>query len=142
MSACRGLLRVGPAETNGLLVRASTAVLIPDPRDILHVMGTISRHRATLFPGVPTMYVAINNHPQVKEFDLSSIRACVSGAAPLPREVQKSFQTLTGGLLVEGCGLTEASPITHANPVSTQNKIGTIGLPWPDSDARIMDLDT
>jgi long-chain acyl-CoA synthetase len=127
---------------NGLFVRATTAVLIPDPRDVLHVMGAISRHRATLFPGVPTMYIAINNHPQVKEFDLSSIRACVSGAAPLPRDVQETFQTITGGLLVEGYGLTEASPITHANPVYAQNKIGTIGLPWPVTDAKIVDAET
>jgi long-chain acyl-CoA synthetase len=127
---------------NGALVQATTAVLIPDPRDLLHVMGAIGRHRATLFPGVPTMYVAINNHPQVKEFDLSSIRGCVSGAAPLPREVQETFQAISGGLLVEGYGLTEASPITHANPVYAQNKIGTIGLPWPDTDARIVDVDT
>ena len=127
---------------NAALVRALTTVLIPDPRDILHVMGAIKKHRANLFPGVPTMYVAINNHPHVREFDLGSIRACVSGAAPLPREVQETFQTITGGRLVEGYGLTEASPITHANPSYGQNKIGTIGLPWPDTGAKIVDTET
>jgi long-chain acyl-CoA synthetase len=125
-----------------MMVRALTAVLIPDPRDVLHVMGSISRHQATLFPGVPTMYVAINNHPRVKEFDLGSIRACVSGAAPLPREVQETFQAVTGGLLVEGFGLTESSPVTHSNPVYTKSKIGTVGLPWPDTNAAIVDADT
>jgi len=121
---------------------AGTVVLIPDPRDVLHVMGSISKHRATFYPGVPTMYVAINNHPQVKEFDLSSIRVCLSGAAPLPREVQETFQAVTGGRLVEAYGLTETSPGTHVNPPYGQSKIGTIGLPWPDTDARIVDVDT
>ena len=117
-------------------------ILIPDPRDVLHIMGAISKHRATFYPGVPTMYVAINNHPKVSEFDLDSITVCLSGAAPLPREVQERFQNLTGARLVEAYGLTETSPATHVNPVYGQNKIGYIGLPWPDTDARIVDLDT
>ena len=90
---------------------------------------------------MPTIYVPINNHPQVKEFDLSSIRVCLSGAAPLPREVQERFQALTGCTLVEAYGLTETSPATHVNPIG-RNKIGTIGMPWPDTDARIVDVDT
>ena len=81
---------------NMCIAGALTMVLIPDPRDVLHVMGSISKHQATFYPAVPTMYVAINNHPQVKEFDLSSIRVCLSGAAPLPGEVQEKFQDLTG----------------------------------------------
>ncbi len=120
---------------------AITMVLIPDPRDVLHIMGSISKHRATFYPGVPTMYVAINSHPQVKEFDLSSIICCLSGAAPLPGKVQEQFQALTGCKLVEAYGLTETSPATHVNPLD-RNKIGSIGLPWPDTDARIVDLDT
>jgi long-chain acyl-CoA synthetase len=103
-------------------------------------MGSISKHRGTFYPGVPTMYVAINNHPQVKEFDLSSVRACLSGAAPLPGEVQEKFQNLTGSKLVEAYGLTETSPATHVNPLD-RNKIGFIGVPWPDTDARIVDAD-
>jgi len=120
---------------------ALTMVLIPDPRDILHIMGSISKHKSTFYPAVPTMYVAINNHPQVKEFDLSSIRACLSGAAPLPGEVQTRFQDLTGCTLVEAYGLTETSPATHVNPLG-RNKIGFIGTPWPDTDARVVDVDT
>jgi long-chain acyl-CoA synthetase len=120
---------------------ALTMVLIPDPRDVLHIMGSISRHQATFYPGVPTMYVALNNHPQVREFDLSSIRVCLSGAAPLPAEVQERFQDLTGCKLVEAYGLTETSPATHVNPIN-RNKIGFIGTPWPDTDARIVDVDT
>ena len=121
---------------------ALTMILIPDPRDVLHIMGAISKHHATFYPGVPTMYVAINNHPKVQEFDLDSITVCLSGAAPLPGEVQERFQDLTGARLVEAYGLTETSPATHVNPVYGPNKIGFIGLPWPDTDARIVDLDT
>jgi long-chain acyl-CoA synthetase len=105
-------------------------------------MGSIGKHKATFYPGVPTMYVAINTHPQVKAFDLRSVIACQSGAAPLPGEVQEQFQALTGAKLMEGYGLTEASPVTHSNPVHGQNKIGSIGLPWPDTDAKIVDVDT
>jgi len=120
---------------------ALTMVLIPDPRDILHIMGSISKHRATFYPAVPTMYVAINSHPDVDNFDLSSIRACLSGAAPLPGEVQERFQNLTNCALVEAYGLTESSPATHVNPLE-RNKIGFIGVPWPDTDARIVDVET
>jgi len=120
---------------------ALTMVLIPDPRDILHIMGSISKHQATFYPAVPTMYVAINSHPDVDNFDLSSIRACLSGAAPLPGEVQERFQGLTNCALVEAYGLTESSPATHVNPLE-RNKIGFIGVPWPDTDARIVDVDT
>ena len=126
---------------NMAVAGALTMVLIPDPRDILHIMGSISKHRATFYPAVPTMYVAINNHPQVKDFDLTSIRACLSGAAPLPAEVQVKFQDLTGCILVEAFGLTETSPATHVNPLG-RNRIGYIGIPWPDTDARIVDVDT
>ncbi|MCL7453191.1 MAG: long-chain fatty acid--CoA ligase [Anaerolineae bacterium] len=120
---------------------ALTMVLIPNPRDVLHIMGSIAKHRATFYPAVPTMYVAINNHPQVKEFDLSSVNVCLSGAAPLPGEVQEKFQDLTGSKLVEAYGLTETTPATHVNPIN-RNKIGFIGVPWPDTDARIVDAET
>ncbi len=117
-------------------------LLIPNPRDLDHILKAINKHHPTMFPGVPTMYVAINNHPDVSKYDLKSIRACVSGAAGLPVDVQKKFQELTGGRLVEGYGLSETSPVTHANPVFGNNKIGTIGVPWPDTEAKIMDLET
>jgi long-chain acyl-CoA synthetase len=126
---------------NMTIAAACTMVLIPDPRDVLHIMGSISKHRATFYSAVPTSYVRINTHPQVKEFDLSSVRVCLSGAAPLPLKVQEAFQALTGGKLVEAFGMTESSPATHANPL-VQYKIGTIGVPLPDTDARIVDVDT
>ena len=126
---------------NMAIAGTNAMVLIPDPRDILHVMGSISKHRATFYPAVPTMYVAINRHPRVKDFDLSSIIACLSGAAPLPGEVQHEFQDLTGCKLVEAYGLSETSPATHVNPLY-RNRIGFIGTPWPDTDSRIVDVDT
>jgi long-chain acyl-CoA synthetase len=126
---------------NMAIAGAMAMVLIPDPRDVLHIMSAISKHQATFYPAVPTSYVSINTHPQVKDFDLSSIRVCLSGAAPLPVEVQLEFQALTGCRLVEAYGLTETSPATHVNPLE-RNKIGYIGVPWPDTDARIVDVDT
>ncbi len=121
---------------------AAAMLLIPNPRDYDDIMKNINKHHPTLFPGVPTMYVAFNNYPDLGKYDVKSIRACLSGGAGLPVEVQKAFQELTGARLVEGYGLSEASPVTHANPVYGQNKIGTIGLPWPDTEAKIVDLET
>jgi len=121
---------------------AGAMVLIPNPRDYDDIMKNVSKHHVTLFPGVPTMYVAFNNYPDLAKYDVSSIRACISGAAGLPVEVQTKFQELTGARLVEGYGLSEASPVTHANPVYGDNRIGTIGLPWPDTEAKIVDLET
>jgi len=120
----------------------TTLLLVPDPRDIEDVLKTITRHKPTLYPGVPAMYVAINNYPELHKYDLSSIKACISGAAGLPVEVQQRFQELTGARLVEGYGLSEASPVTHANPIFGENRIGTIGLPWPDTEVKIVDVDT
>jgi long-chain acyl-CoA synthetase len=105
------------------------------------ILKTIARYRPEVFPGVPTMYTAIINHPDVARYDLRSIGACISGAAPLPTEVQSRFESITGGRLVEGYGLTEASPITHVNPISGTRKAGSIGIPFPDTDARIVDLE-
>jgi len=120
---------------------AAALILLPtfSTREVLQV---IARYRPTLFPGVPTMYVAINQFPNVRRFGLKSIRACVSGAAPLPLEVQEAFEKLTRGKLVEGYGLTEAGPITHANPIYGRRKTGTIGMPLPDTDAKIVDMQT
>jgi long-chain acyl-CoA synthetase len=121
---------------------AAAVLLIPNPRDLPDMMKNVNKHHPTLFPGVPTMYVAFNNFPDIGKYNVKSIRACLSGAAGLPVEVQTKFQEMTGARLVEGFGLSEASPVTHANPVYGKNKIGTIGLPWPDTDAKIVDLET
>jgi long-chain acyl-CoA synthetase len=125
----------------GALV-AGTAILVPDPRDLNDILENINRHRPSFYPGVPAMYAAINNHPQVDKYNLRSLKVCNSGAAPLPVEVQERFQKLTGARLIEGYGLSEASPVTHANPAYGENRIGTIGIPYPDTEARIVDADT
>jgi long-chain acyl-CoA synthetase len=115
-------------------------VIIPRPRPVDIVLEALQRFRATLFPGVPTLYAALNDHPRVGEYDLRSGALCVSGAAPLPREVAERFEGLTGGRLVEGYGLTEASPLTHCTPLFGERRAGSIGLPFPDTEARIVDL--
>jgi long-chain acyl-CoA synthetase len=88
------------------------------------------------------MYIGINEYPDLAKYDLKSIKACLSGAAGLPVEVQKRFMQLTGARLVEGYGLSEASPVAIANPIFGQNRPGTIGVPWPDTEVKIVDLET
>jgi long-chain acyl-CoA synthetase len=128
---------------NTTVYLGGTMVLIPNPRVLDHVLKSINKHRPTQFPGVPAMYVSIANHPDVGRYDVSSIRACISGAAGLPPEVQQSFEKLTGGKLVEGYGLSEATPVTHCNPIYGKRKEGSwIGLPFPDTEAAIMDVET
>ncbi|WP_067851341.1 long-chain-fatty-acid--CoA ligase [Alicyclobacillus mali (ex Roth et al. 2021)] len=105
------------------------------------VLKLIHEFKPTVFPGTPTMYIALMNHPNRARYDLSSIEVCVSGAAPLPHEVQAQWEKLTGGKLVEGYGLTEASPITHANNFWAERKPGSIGIPFPDTEARVVDPD-
>jgi long-chain acyl-CoA synthetase len=116
--------------------------LILQPRFELEMaLKAIDKEKATLFPGVPRIYIAINEAKETKDHDLSSIRACFSGAAPLPVAVAEKFEGITGGRLVEGYGLTEASPVTHINPIYGKRKFGTIGLPIPDTDCKVVDLD-
>jgi long-chain acyl-CoA synthetase len=127
-------------EMNTGIYRAATLVLVP--RFELHmVLKAIQKERPTIFPGVPRLYQQINDAPESAKYDLRSIRACVSGAAPLPRAVAEKFESLTGGNLVEGYGMTEASPVTHANPLVGKRKAGSIGLPIPDTECRIVALD-
>ncbi|MCU0509892.1 MAG: long-chain fatty acid--CoA ligase [Anaerolineae bacterium] len=116
-------------------------IIVPNPRPLDGVMKAIQKERCTVFPGVPTMYIGIINHPQVKDYNLRSVKACISGAAPLPMDVQMKFGEITGGRLVEGYGLTEAAPVTHCNPIYGERKAGSIGLPFPDVDARIFDYE-
>lgn len=104
------------------------------------ILKTIRNHKPTLFPGVPAMFLALSSFPGVRKYKISSIRACLSGSTPLPVEVQEAFEKLTRGRLVEGYGLTEASPTTHANPLFGKRKIGSIGIPLPSTEARIVSL--
>jgi len=120
---------------------AAEIVLMPK-YDVNQILAVIDKRKPTLFPGAPTMYIALINHPELKNHDLSSIEACVSGSAPLPNEVKNKFEELTNGKLVEGYGLTEASPVTHSNPIWGKSITGSVGLPWPDTDCRIVDTAT
>lgn len=106
------------------------------------VLETINKHRPTIFPGIQAMYLAIGNYPKIEKYDLTSIKAAISGAGPLMHEVQERFEHLTKSRIVEGYGLSEASPVTHCNPILGKRKIGSIGLPFPDMDAKIVDLET
>lgn len=127
---------------NFSVLSAGTMVLVPDPRDVDDIVKTLTHSKPTLYPGVPAIYNAINNYPKIQTHNLKSIRLCISGASGLPVQVQKRFQDLTGARLVEGYGLSEASPVTHANPLFGENRIGTIGLPWPDTNVKIVDVDS
>ncbi len=117
-------------------------ILIPNPRDIPGLMNEIAAEKGTLFAGVNALFNRINNHPKVKTFDLSSVKYALSGAGPLAEEVQIKFESLTGAKIVEGYGLTEASPVTHANPLEGRRKIGTVGFAFPNTDCKIINPDT
>ncbi|MBA3872283.1 MAG: long-chain fatty acid--CoA ligase [Anaerolineae bacterium] len=118
-------------------------VLVPNARDIGDVLDNINVFKPTLFQGVPALYNAINNHPDVKagKVDLRSIRACVSGSAPLPPSTKLEFERITGGKLREGYGMSETPTASHCNPMLGENRTGSIGLPLPDMDVRIVSLD-
>jgi len=123
---------------------AAKMVLIPrfEPAQAL---AAIQAHRVTVFCGVPSMYQALLANPELETHDLTSIRVCISGSSTLPPNVQKRFMEITGGLLAEGYGLTEASPVTHCSPVDKTLRtvrIGSIGLPLADTDTRIVDAET
>jgi long-chain acyl-CoA synthetase len=121
----------------------ASMVLIPNPRDIVDVLTSIQKYKASIFPGVPTQYNAINNNPDViaGKYNLSSIKGCISGSAPLMIETKQKFEALTGGKLVEGYGLSEAPTATHCNPLYGDIRAGSIGLPLPDVDCHIISLD-
>ncbi|MET3682588.1 long-chain acyl-CoA synthetase [Alkalibacillus flavidus] len=126
---------------NMSIMQAQKMVLIPK-FDVDNVLKAIDSQRPTLFPGAPTIYIGLLNHPKLNKYDLSSIEACISGSAPLPKEVQEKFEAVTGGRLVEGYGLTETSPVTHSNFVWQDRRSGTIGVPWPDTDSSVFDPNT
>ncbi|WP_029007931.1 long-chain-fatty-acid--CoA ligase [Azospirillum halopraeferens] len=124
-----------------LSIRLGAEIVLLPRFDLDQVMETIHRRKPTLFPAVPTIYTAINHHKRLKDFDLSSIRLCLSGGAPLPMEVKEAFERNTGCTLVEGYGLTESSPVATCNPMNGVNKAGSIGLPLPGTTIEIVSLD-
>lgn len=124
------------------VMKGDMAILLPR-FDAGEVLKTIDKLKPKVFPGAPTMYIGLLNHPDLEKYDLSSIEVCLSGSAPLPVEVQQQFEKLSGGKLVEGYGLTESSPVTHANFLWDNERVkGSIGVPWPDTDAKIVSLST
>lgn len=120
---------------------AGTLILVPNPRDLGYILKTMEKEKITIMPGVPTMYAALGSYKSVGKYDLHSVRACISGGAPLMESVKKRFVEVTGSKLVEGYGLSEASPVTHANPMNGLNKPNSIGVPMPDTECRIVDLE-
>lgn len=118
-------------------------IMVPNARAIADVVECIHTYRPTIFMGVPALFNAINNHPAVAagKYDLSSIYACISGSAPLPPATKRRFEGLSGGVIIEGFGMSEAPTASHANPVRGENRTGSIGLPFPDMAMRIVDLD-
>ncbi|MEH7275959.1 long-chain-fatty-acid--CoA ligase [Neobacillus vireti] len=123
------------------VMQAYKMIILPK-FDALTTLKTIQKQRPTLFPGAPTIYIGLLNHPDIKKYDLSSIDSCLSGSAPLPIEVQEAFEEITGGKLVEGYGLTESSPVTHANFLWDRPRIkGSIGVPWPNTEVKIVSME-
>ncbi len=125
------------------ILGGASMVMVPNPRDLNDLLENIQKYKATILPGVPTLYNAINNHPDVLagKYNLSTVKACISGSAPLLRDTKEKFEALTGGVVFEGFGLSEAPTATHCNPLLGENRTGSIGLPLPDVDARIINLD-
>jgi len=118
-----------------------TMVLIPDPRDVKAIVRAIATHRVTLLPAVPPIFNAILNYPKIGDIDLKSVKRCFSGSAAMAEEVLRRFEELTGSRIVEGFGLSEASPVTHMNPLNGLRKPGTIGVPIPNTDSRTVSVD-
>jgi long-chain acyl-CoA synthetase len=125
------------------MAAGASLVMVPNAKDLHDDLENIKKFRPTIFPGVPTLYNALNNHPDVQagKYNLSSIKACISGSAPLMRETKEKFEALSGGKVFEGFGLSEAPTATHCNPLLGENRTGSIGLPLSDVDAKIISLD-
>ncbi|ARI76859.1 long-chain-fatty-acid--CoA ligase [Halobacillus mangrovi] len=131
----------GMTSVMNLSVMMGSKMILMPKFDAEEVLKVIEKQKPTLFPGAPTIYIALLNHPNLNKYDLSSIEACLSGSAPLPVEVQEEFEKVTGGKLVEGYGLTETSPVTHSNLVWGKRVSGSVGIPWPNTDAKIVKMD-
>ncbi|KXH87262.1 long-chain-fatty-acid--CoA ligase [Sporosarcina sp. HYO08] len=126
-----------------LTVMLSNKMVLIPKFDFETTLKAIDKQKTTIFPGAPTIYIGLLNHPDLAKYDLSSIKACISGSAALPLDVQDEFEKVTGGKLVEGYGLTETSPVTHANFLWFGERVtGSVGVPWPDTDACILGLET
>jgi long-chain acyl-CoA synthetase len=114
-------------------------VLVPKPQPP-QLLEAISKYKPTFAPMVPTMYIGMLEHPDIEKTDLSSMKGCFSGSAPLPLDVIHAFEEKTGAIIVEGFGMTESCPVTHINPFRGERKVGSVGIPVPDTLSRIVDL--
>ena len=122
-------------------VYGGTIILVPQPSTD-NVLAAINQHEPNLFPAVPTMIIGLNQHPDIKASKVGSVKGVVSGSAPLPLEAMRTFEELSGAVITEGYGMSETSNIVTANPLTTVRKPGGVGLPFPDNDVRIVDIDT
>ena len=129
------------AVMNWPIYTAATMTLLPR-FEIKDFLKTVVKTRPTITLLVPTIFTAMVNYPGISKYDISSLHTVVSGSAPLPVEIMSRFEELTGSVIMEGYGLTEASPVTHVNPIRTKRKVGSIGIALPSTDSRIMDLET
>ncbi|MDF0676915.1 MAG: long-chain fatty acid--CoA ligase [Nitrospira sp.] len=132
----------GQTTCQNLAIATGCAVVLLPRFQPAEVIKAIHAHRITMLSGVPMMYSMITEHPDAKRYDLRSLRVCLSGASSLPADVQERFERLTGARISEGYGLTEASPATHCNPMHGEHPSGSMGLPFPDTEARVVDSDT
>ncbi len=132
----------GQATCQNLAIATGCPIVLLPRFHADEVIKAIHTHRITMFSGVPMMYSMITEHPDAKRYDLRSLRVCLSGASSLPADVQERFESLTGARISEGYGLTEASPTTHCNPMQGEHPPGSMGLPFPDTEARVVDSDT
>lgn len=124
------------------LPTALGATIIPFPRYVPQdVLTATDKYKPTIFPGAPSIYISLMQQKDVAKYNLTSIRYCISGSAPMPVEHMKRFQELTGAEVIEGFGMTEASPVTHLNPIFGVRKAGSIGVPFPDTEARVVDME-
>jgi long-chain acyl-CoA synthetase len=118
------------------------ATMVPFPRFVPRdILKSIKKIHPTIFPCAPSVFMALLQQKDIDKFDLSSIRFCISGSAPIPAEIIRQFKKLAGAEIIEGYGLTEASPVTHLNPLNGTHKLGSIGLPISDTDACIVDME-
>jgi len=126
---------------NFSIYKGWTDILVPKPQAD-QLLETIHHYRPTFTPLVPTIFINMLNDPAIKKTDMTSIKACFSGSAPLAVDIIHEFEKLTGAVIIEGFGMTESSPVTHMNPYSGIRKVGSVGIPIPDTDCRIVDLET
>lgn len=132
----------GLSTTQHIAIMTGASQILLPRFQVQEVLEAIHRHRVTIFSGIPAMFMMINDFEKVARYDLRSLRVCLSGASPLPTDVQERFRRLTGVKISEGYGMTEASPVTHCNPVYGDTPNGSIGLPFPDTSCRVVDLET